>query len=117
MQEPRHYTCMLLEKIESGSLDALAVVEAFTCYCSEKDIHAMMTAHEMIGEPCQNCDEIEELNENGLCDNCQTEADTTRCEDCGDATEEEELDDNGGLCDSCMDEDTDSEDEEEEEKE
>jgi RecJ-like exonuclease len=99
----RHYTCMLLDMIDEGFINAKDVVDMFTSFCSEQEVYDMMKYNELLYDTCQNCDVMEELNDNGLCEDCQAEEDITYCDSCDEETNEEELSNNNGLCDNCMD--------------
>ena len=44
----RHYTCLLLEKINDGSLDPSMVVQSFCSYLSEDDVYTMMRNEEIL---------------------------------------------------------------------
>tara|TARA_E500000331_G_scaffold31590_1_gene26495 strand:+ start:59 stop:307 length:249 start_codon:yes stop_codon:yes gene_type:complete len=43
---PRKYTCLLLERIEEGLLDQETVIQACTKYMSESDVQDMMESNE-----------------------------------------------------------------------
>jgi len=53
--EARHYTNLLLERIEDGVYDKDQVVMACVKYMSESDVHDMMWHNEMLFEEDEQC--------------------------------------------------------------
>jgi len=44
----RHYTCLLLEKVEEGQLDPTLVIQSFCSFLSEDDVYEMMRSNELL---------------------------------------------------------------------
>lgn len=68
----RKYTDILLAKVESGDFIAEKIVRCFTVYCSERQVKEMMQSNELL-DSCQKCGDMEALDENDLCEECQEE--------------------------------------------
>lgn len=44
----RHYTCLLLQKVEDGELDPTLVIQSFCAFLSEDDVYKMMRSNELL---------------------------------------------------------------------
>ncbi len=44
----RHFTCLLLQKVEDGELDPTLVIQSFCSFLSEDDVYKMMRSNELL---------------------------------------------------------------------